>query len=233
MRKHGPEIRSLSWDRRQAEKGLRLRRSPNFSEDITISTGYYLRQAVAARTPLGIEAQRYVDAGELVPDQPGVCSAARHSAQPAFIVQSFSTVFPARYPRLRRSMLSGLPNAVSYIEIDSKQILERITGRRIGPQGEPLPHRPQSPSPGIEVTQRSDDREEVVRERLEVYYRQTEPLLKLLRREKNSAARFRARGPSTRSSPGWFRCWKRSSEVRNQGRESSIHDRLCYCFSGS
>jgi adenylate kinase len=157
-------------------KGTQAQKIAQFLGGHHVSTGYYLRQAVAARTPLGIQAQRYVDAGELVPD-----SLVFALLRDILLQHHSSPVILDGFPRTL-SQAQALdtflpPDAVLYIELDSKHVLERITGRRLGPRGEPyhITHNP--PPPGVEVTQRSDDREEVARERLEVYYRQTEPLL--------------------------------------------------------
>jgi adenylate kinase len=157
-------------------KGTQAHKIAQFLGGHHLSTGYYLRQAVAARTPLGIEAQRYVDAGELVPDSLVFAllrdTLLNHHSSPVIL-----DGFPRTLSQAQALDTFRPPDAVLYIELDSKHVLERITGRRIGPHGEPyhIVHNP--PPPGIEVTQRSDDREEVARERLEVYYRQTEPLL--------------------------------------------------------
>jgi adenylate kinase len=157
-------------------KGTQAQRIAQFLGGHHVSTGYYLRQAVAARTPLGIQAQRYVDAGELVPDSLVFALLrdilSRHHSSPVIL-----DGFPRTLSQAQALDTFLPPDAVLYIELDSKHVLDRITGRRLGPRGEPyhIVHNP--PPPGVEVTQRSDDREEVARERLEVYYRQTEPLL--------------------------------------------------------
>jgi adenylate kinase len=96
--------------------------------------------------------------------------------------------FPRTLPQAQALDTLVPPKAVIYIEIHPDRILERITGRRVGPQGEIFNIRYNPPPAGVEVTQRSDDREDVVRKRLDVYYRQSEPLLhyyqehKILRR---------------------------------------------------
>jgi len=187
MRKLGPEIVIALLGPPASGKGTQAQKIAQFLGGHPISTGYYLRQAVAARTSLGIEAQRYVDAGQLVPDDL-VISLLRD----LLLKQDSAPVILDGFPRTlsQAQALDALlhPKAVLYIEIDSNQILERITGRRVGPQGEPFHILHNPPPAGVEVTQRSDDREDVVRKRLDVYYRQTEPLLnyyeekKILRR---------------------------------------------------
>jgi adenylate kinase len=157
-------------------KGTQAQKIAQFLRGHHVSTGYYLRQAVAARTPLGIQAQRYVDAGELVPDSLVFALLrdilSKHHSSPVIL-----DGFPRTLSQAQALDTFLQPVAVLYIGLNSKYVLDRITGRRVGPHGEPyhIVHNP--PPPGIEVTQRSDDREEVARERLEVYYRQTEPLL--------------------------------------------------------
>src|SRR5262245_51484002 len=143
-------------------KGTQAQKIAQFLGGHHVSTGYYLRQAVAARTPLGVQAQRYVDAGELVPN-----SLVFAVLRDVLSKRDSSPVILDGFPRTL-SQAQALdtflpPDAVLYIELDSKHVLDRITGRRLGPHGEPyhIVHNPAPP--GVEVTQRSDDQEEVDR----------------------------------------------------------------------
>ena len=69
------------------------------------------------------------------------------------------------------------PARAILIDLEDDEVILRIAGRRIGPDGEPYHVVYNPPPPGTLATQRSDDREEIVRERLQVYKSQTGPLL--------------------------------------------------------
>jgi len=142
-----------------------------------ISTGYLLRQAVLNQTPLGIQALRYVDAGELVPDAL-VLDVLRETLSK--ISDSRAAIldgFPRTLPQALSLETFLPPERVIFIELPDEEVIRRISGRRIGPGGEPYHVVNNPPPPGIVATQRSDDREEIVRERLQVDKKQTQPLL--------------------------------------------------------
>src|SRR5262245_50405265 len=183
MRKPAPDVVIALLGPPASGKGTQAQKMAQFLGGHAISTGYYLRQAVAARTPVGIEAQRYVDDGQLVPDNLVVAL-----LRDILFQQDSAPVILDGFPRTlsQAQALDALvpPTAVIYIEIDPDLILERITGRRVGPQGEIFHIRHNPPPPGVKVTQRSDDREDVVRKRLDVYYRQSEPLLNYYQAQK-------------------------------------------------
>lgn len=124
-----------------------------------ISTGDILRAAVAGQSTLGIEAQGYMDRGELVPDQLVIDlireRLGRHDAQPGWILDGF--------PRnvAQADSLDGLLS-----ELD--QVYDRVVNFDV--RDEVLVTRMLSRG-------RKDDNEEVIRRRLEVYREQTAPLI--------------------------------------------------------
>ena len=155
-----------------------------------ISTGDILREAVANGSTLGAEAQRYIDQGLLVPDEIviGVVEErlSARDCEAGFILDGFPrTVDQAR---ALDAMLArrGVPlDAALYIAVPEADALERLVGRRTCVQCGAMFHvlfgPPARPGRcdrcGGELVQREDDREETIRRRLDVYARQTAPVL--------------------------------------------------------
>lgn len=124
-----------------------------------ISTGDILRSAVAEKTELGLKAQTYMEAGELVPDQLilDLVEARLNQAdtKTGWILDGFPrTVDQATF---LESLLAGLQQTCDYVvnfEVPDEVLVSRLLGRG-----------------------RTDDTEEVIRNRLEVYHEQTAPLI--------------------------------------------------------
>ncbi len=153
-------------------------------------TGDLLRSARAEGTPLGLEAERYMDAGELVPD--GIMNAMVEECLES-LPDDRGVVFDG-FPRTDvqatalRGVLDELGRQVDYVivlEADNDVLVQRIGGRRScpecgcvfnvylnPPEQEGLCDRDQSP-----LVHRADDDPETVRRRLEVYHELTEPLI--------------------------------------------------------
>jgi len=152
-----------------------------------ISTGDILRKAVADATPLGLEAKRYMDAGELVPDEVVIGLVKERLQQPdtakGFILDGFPrTVVQAEELDKALESLGKEIDAAVAIVVDPEVIVARLTSRRTckvcgkitsvsalvgGTCG----------ACGGEVYQRDDDNEATVRNRLDVYERSTAPLV--------------------------------------------------------
>jgi len=155
-----------------------------------IATGEMLREAVAAGTPLGREAKRVMDSGGLVPDDVMIGLIAERLRQPdaarGFILDGFPrTIAQAEaLDRLLKDLGHSL-DAVLYFQVSEPELLRRLTGRRLCRRCQTAYHLVSAPPrrPGVcdrcggELYQRPDDSEETVRRRLEVYSRQTAPLL--------------------------------------------------------
>lgn len=149
-----------------------------------ISTGDMLRAARAQRTPLGQEAEKYMEAGQLVPDQVVVGIVHERLSQPdcehGFLLDGFPrTVEQAVALEQAETKL----DAVISIEVPQDILVQRLSGRRICRQCGRAWHVEFNPPPnpqvcdcGGELYQRSDDRQETVQERLDVYVEQTSPL---------------------------------------------------------
>ena len=151
----------------------------------TISTGNMLRAAIQAGTPTGLEAKRYMDAGRLVPDEVMIGVVAQRLEQPdcakGFILDGVPRTL-AQAEALDRAGVTF--DKVLSIEISDREIEERMGGRRVcSGCGAPYHVKARPPkregvcdSCGGSLVQRDDDRPETVRQRLEVYHTETEPL---------------------------------------------------------
>jgi adenylate kinase len=155
-----------------------------------ISTGEMLREAVKAGTPLGREAQRIMESGGLVPDDVMVRLIAERLRQPdaarGFILDGFPRTI-AQAEALNRLLkdLGQTLDAVVYFDVAEAELLRRLTGRRLCRQCQTAFHQVSAPPKrdgicdrcGGDLYQRDDDSEATVRHRLDVYARQTAPLL--------------------------------------------------------
>ena len=151
-----------------------------------VATGDLLRQAVRDGTELGLAAKRYMDAGELVPDEVilglvrEVLSAP--AAEHGVIMDGFPrTVAQAEAVDQVFHERGRTLDYVIVIDVPEDAIVRRISGRRTDPATGRIYHVEHDPPPpeiASRVVQRSDDREETVRKRLRVYREQTEPLIR-------------------------------------------------------
>ena len=151
----------------------------------TISTGSILRAAVKNGTPVGLKAKEYMDAGKLVPDEViiGVISErlAEADCQNGFILDGV----PRTIPQAEALEKAGISfDAVVSIEISDEEIVERMAGRRVCTAcGAPYHVKNMPPKVegvcdacGGKLEARADDKPEVVRDRLQVYHKETAPL---------------------------------------------------------
>lgn len=151
-----------------------------------ISTGAMLRAEVQARSPAGREAQKFMDAGNLVPDELVIQMVQRRIAQPdcsnGFIIDGFPrTVTQAE--ALRRAKIDI--DYVIEIEVGDREILRRMIGRRVHPASGRTYHIDFNPPKvagiddltGDELVQRPDDDEDTVLKRILNYHESTKPLI--------------------------------------------------------
>lgn len=155
-----------------------------------ISTGQWFRREMQQGTALGVRAREYIERGELVPDEI-VLGLIEHWLTPELIRQGYLfDGFPrtrAQAEALDRFCAEKLAplEVVLYLQCSEEVILERITGRRVCLSCGKVYHVRTLPpvSPGIcdvcrgELVQRTDDTEEVVKNRLVFYQKVTEPLV--------------------------------------------------------
>jgi adenylate kinase len=153
-----------------------------------VSTGDMLREAVAAGTELGRQAKAVMESGALVGDDIiiGVVRErlARPDAREGFLLDGFPRTVP-QAQALDGIMSGRAPLIVVDIAASDEELVRRLTSRRVcsacGANADvPAPGQPVPTACakcGGALTQRADDREEVIRERLRVYARDTHPLL--------------------------------------------------------
>jgi adenylate kinase len=150
-----------------------------------ISTGDILRAAVAAGTELGVAAKRYMDAGELVPDEVVIGLVKGRLAEPdtdsGFILDGFPrTTAQAQALDEQLDAIGKNIDAAVAITVDPEVIVNRLTSRRVCRSCGAITNASAGgacPKCGGELYQRDDDNEATVRNRLEVYARSTAPLI--------------------------------------------------------
>ncbi len=149
-----------------------------------ISTGDILRAAVKEETPLGLKAQKFMDAGDLVPDDLIVDLMRERIQQPDTEEGAILDGFPRTTTQAVAldTMLADLGrplDAALLIDVDPEVIIRRLCSRRMcrscGYIGTVSDEK--CPKCGGEMYQRDDDNEETVRNRLDVYEKSTSPLI--------------------------------------------------------
>ncbi len=172
-----------------AGKGTQAKRVAATAEIAHISTGDMLREEVKSGSALGAEAKTYMDDGKLVPDQLIIdmvkARIQKPDAQSAWILDGFPRTLPqAEALDHNLAGANALTHVVSFA-VPEDVLMGRLTGRRTCSQCGAIWHVEHKPTKsegvcdvcGGELTQRSDDREEAIGKRLEVYRTQTAPLL--------------------------------------------------------
>jgi adenylate kinase len=186
-----------------AGKGTQARAIMHRLDIPQISTGDMLREAVAKNTVYGREAKAKMDAGELVSDAivNGIVAErlTRDDCKKGFILDGYPRTVPQA-----RTFGKTLTNSdrlfVIEIGVDSGELTERLTGRWICPGcGEiyntfsrPPKNQGVCDVCGWSLFHRSDDREDLVRERFRTYKEETEPLVKYYQ---NQGVYHRVNGP--------------------------------------
>jgi adenylate kinase len=156
-----------------------------------LSTGDMLRAQVDEGTELGKEAKRYMEAGELVPDEVIIGMIIERigagDARDGFLLDGFprnEQQADALDEALRA--LDRRLTAVLVIEVPDDELVRRLAGRRVCVKNpshiyhvefDPPKHEGVCDQDGSRLIQRDDDKEETIRRRLEVYHSQTEPLI--------------------------------------------------------
>ncbi|PID63527.1 MAG: adenylate kinase [Gammaproteobacteria bacterium] len=150
-----------------------------------ISTGDMLRAAVAAQTPLGIEAKKVMDSGNLVSDDIIIGLVKERIQQDDCKHGFLFDGFPRTITQADALKEAGVViDAVVEIDVDHEEIVRRMSGRRIHePSGRtyhieynPPKEAGKDDATGEALIQREDDQEATVRHRLSVYEEQTAPL---------------------------------------------------------
>ena len=148
-----------------------------------ISTGDMFRSAIKNATPVGLEAKKYLDAGELVPDSVVIDMVrerlAMDDCKNGYLLDGFPRTVD------QAVALDGIdePDAVVDIQVPDERLMNRLTGRRLCSKCRGTFHistladEHTCPVCGGEVYQRDDDKPETIATRLRAYHEQTEPLI--------------------------------------------------------
>ena len=151
----------------------------------TISTGNMLRAAVKNGTPVGLKAKEYMDAGKLVPDEVIIGIVAERLAEADCANGYILDGVPRTIAQAEALEVAGIHfDVVLSIEISDQVIIDRMGGRRACTACGATYHVVSAPSKvegkcdkcGTDLVLRDDDKPETVKNRLEVYHKETVPL---------------------------------------------------------
>jgi adenylate kinase len=172
-----------------AGKGTQAKKMVDYYGIPQISTGDILRANVREGTELGLAAKKYMDKGELVPDEVliGIIKnrLKEQDCEKGFILDGYPRTIPqADALAVILDEIDKPIDVVLNLEVPDEELIERISGRLMCNCGASY-HRTFNPPKkddvcdicGGKVFQRADDKEEAVKTRLEVYKKQTEPLI--------------------------------------------------------
>ena len=151
-----------------------------------VSTGAILREVSKSKSDLGQRVQSYLNSGQLVPDEiiieMLVERISKDDCKNGFILDGF----PRNIEQAKSLDQAGVSiDLVIYLKILEEQIIERMSGRRIHLASGRSYHTTFNPPKvdgkddltGEDLVQRSDDKPDVIKKRLEVYFNETEPML--------------------------------------------------------
>ena len=157
-----------------------------------VSTGAMMREVSRAETDLGKKVQEYLSTGRLVPDeiiiQMLVERIHQSDCENGFLLDGF----PRNLDQAKALDQAKVEiNLILFLKISEKEIIERMSGRRVHlPSGRSyhIAHNPPKTEGKDDVTgetliQREDDHPDVIKKRLNVYYDETEPLLSFYRQK--------------------------------------------------
>ena len=155
-----------------------------------ISTGDMFRANIKNNTPLGVEAKKYMDAGQLVPDELTVKilldRVAKDDCKNGYVLDGFPRTIPQA--EVLENALNELNDKIDYainVDVPDENIIKRMGGRRACVKCGATYHIEHVPPKtegicdncGEALVLRDDDKPETVKSRLEVYHNQTQPLI--------------------------------------------------------
>jgi adenylate kinase len=172
-----------------AGKGTQAERLQEDFPVAYVATGDMLRQAVKDGTDLGKKAKEYMDRGDLVPDDVIIGVILDRLGEPdtgdGFLLDGFprtdkqAEALDEALKQVDRRLTAAL-----LIDVPADDIVRRLSGRRVCPNGHTyhVEHHPPKKEgvcdvDGEPLSQREDDREDTIRKRLDVYRKQTSPLV--------------------------------------------------------
>ncbi len=176
-----------------AGKGTQAERLGQHFDVEHVSTGELFRAAAKAGTAFGLEAQRYMDAGELVPDDIVIGVVEERFAEGGplergFVLDGFPRTLPQAV-ELDRVLQSHPLDVVINLEVSTDIVLDRIAGRRVCENCGRTYHVSMPPEKpwicdacGGKVVQRDDDTEDAILRRLELYDEETVPIIEFYRK---------------------------------------------------
>jgi len=154
-----------------------------------VSTGDILRENVRNNTPLGVEAKKYMDAGKLVPDSLLISIIKDRLAKPDVKGGWMLDGYPRTIPQAEAldAILPSLGQKIDVvlnIDVPDEELVKRVTGRRMCKCGttyhvqfNPPKVAGKCDACGADLYQRQDDTEATVKQRLQAYHTQTQPLI--------------------------------------------------------
>jgi len=161
-----------------------------------VASGDLFRQALEQKTDLGLLAKKYMDSGDLVPDKVTITMILEKINQPDCASGCLLDGFPRTLEQAKALDTAVAEQGKSidkaiYIEVPSEELIKRLSGRWLCRNCQTPYHTISSPPkiPGKcdkcdgELYQRSDDNEETVKERLDVFFTQTVPILDYYRKQ--------------------------------------------------
>ena len=163
-----------------------------------VSTGDMLRENVKNNTNLGIEAKKFMDSGELVPDSVILNMMkdriVNNDCKNGFILDGFPRT--TTQAQSLTKLLDQMDMKIDYVlvlEVDDDIIVDRMGGRRVHPGSGRVYHIKYNPpkEEGVDdftnekIIIREDDKEDTVRKRLEIYRKETEPIIEYYNNQKN------------------------------------------------
>ena len=191
-----------------AGKGTQAERLRDDFSLAYIATGDMLRAAVSEGTELGLKAQEFMDAGDLVPDEVVIAIALERvqadDARDGFLLDGFPRTVPqAEALDEQMAELGRRITAVLCLEVPDEDIVRRISGRRMSESGrvyhvdfDPPEREGIDDVDGSPLVQREDDKAEVVQARLRKYHESTHPLIEYYE-ERGLLRRFDGTRPPT------------------------------------
>ena len=168
-----------------AGKGTQAEKVSEYLQIPTISTGNIIREALKSGTEMGLKAKAYMEEGKLVPDEVVIGIIQERLAQPDCAKGFILDGFPRTIPQAEALDRMGIEiDRIIDIEVADDVIARRVSGRRVCADCGSSYHVDYKPSAkegvcdrcGGTLIQRKDDHPDTVKERLEVYHAQTEPL---------------------------------------------------------
>ena len=168
-------------------KGTQAKRLVENFDIVQISTGDMLRDAIASQSDLGVIVEHYMQAGHLVPDhhvnQIVFERLSRKDVDNGFVMDGYPRTLPqvdsfVEFLRNKNLQLNG----VIFIDVSDEAVIYRMTGRRVDPITGTIYnlHIDQTAIPS-DVTerleQRRDDTEPIIRERMAIFHRETDPVV--------------------------------------------------------